>query len=606
MKQISLLCKFALVPLFSTLVFSQSSSQRYPCDSQIFCHGNLLHTVQMSGIFDDDKTFVDKPTLKPEAEVLAAFAKLGDNPTKDQIRSFVTQNFGDEDSLLKTADLKEWKESPRFLDTIKDKYIRGFADSVNKIWKDLIRVQDKSKLCEGCVTSMLDISGNFVVPGGRFREFYYWDTYFTLEGLLASELYQTSKDMIQVLLDTVSSYGFVPNGARKYYLNRSQPPLLAHMVELYYEKTKDIDFVINSLPILKKEYQYWTDNHLVKFKSKTRHGEKTFKMFNYNVKVDTPRPEGYAVDYHIVNNATSDPVAQRELYAELASGAESGHDYTARWASNPNLKSPKILSTMIVTKIIPSDLNAIMYNNERIIANLSRIASKTVKSAKLKYNLKLDTRFFDSQKNYSFKQIMHLLFDESTGLFMDYNIASDKHTEVKSLANVWPYWYLADKIKPKYMNRAFEWIENVMDKSPGGLPATLVDSGLQWDFPDVWPPLQYAVVKGIQLGADSIVKNNKEDAQKYRKLALKISNTMVGSSYCAWYRTGGSIPGVLDKLPNVKDNGHIFEKFNSTEFGNYAGGGEYTVQSGFGWTNGVIFWMLQQFGQEIAMPICPK
>lgn len=36
--------------------------------------------------------------------------------------------------------------------------------------------------------------------------------------------------LVSNLLDDVAMFGFVPNGGRLYYLNRSQPPLLADMV----------------------------------------------------------------------------------------------------------------------------------------------------------------------------------------------------------------------------------------------------------------------------------------------------------------------------------------------------------------------------------------
>ncbi|PVV00470.1 hypothetical protein BB560_005148, partial [Smittium megazygosporum] len=545
------------------------------------------------------------PTLKPEAEVLSAFESLGKNPTKDQLKEFVNSYFGDENSLLSPAPLAEWKANPKFFDGVSDKYIKGFASAVNTIWKDLVRVQNKTGLCDGCVTSMLDVDGEFVVPGGRFREFYYWDTYFTLEGLLASELFETSKGMIQILLNSVEKNGFVPNGARIYYLDRSQPPLLAHMVELYYRKTNDIEFVVKALPILIKEHQYWVDNHMIKFVFPSCN-DKTFDMFRYNVDVETPRPEGYAVDYYTVNNATSDLVKQKLLYAELAAGAESGHDYSARWASNTSAVSPEILYSLRVSETIPSDLNAIMYNNQRIIADLSRlISTSSAYSTSSKQYSDISDKF-NALKDETFRNIMFLLYDDKTGLFRDYSVDNSDFTNVISAANVWPYWYFADKVDQESMNKAFSFVAEVLSKNPGGFPSTFLDTGLQWDFPDVWPPHQYAIIKGLQLGANTARPSNSTQAAIYDKLAFDLSSTFVGTAYCTWYSTGGSIPGILDKIPGIVDNGHIFEKFNATSFGASAGGGEYTVQSGFGWTNGVLFWALENYGDKIVRPSCPS
>jgi len=69
-----------------------------------------------------------------------------------------------------------------------------------------------------------------VIPGGRFRESYYWDSYWIVLGLLACDMKETARGLVQNLLDDVANFGFVPNGGRIYYLNRSQPPLLSEMV----------------------------------------------------------------------------------------------------------------------------------------------------------------------------------------------------------------------------------------------------------------------------------------------------------------------------------------------------------------------------------------
>lgn len=44
-------------------------------------------------------------------------------------------------------------------------------------------------------------------------------------GLLRSQLYSYAEDLLVNFMDLVESYGFLPNGGRKYYLNRSQPPV---------------------------------------------------------------------------------------------------------------------------------------------------------------------------------------------------------------------------------------------------------------------------------------------------------------------------------------------------------------------------------------------
>ena len=42
-------------------------------------------------------------------------------------------------------------------------------------------------------TSLMFMEKPFIVPGGRFREMYYWDSYWTILGLLVSEMHDTVK-----------------------------------------------------------------------------------------------------------------------------------------------------------------------------------------------------------------------------------------------------------------------------------------------------------------------------------------------------------------------------------------------------------------------------
>jgi alpha,alpha-trehalase len=113
------------------------------------------------------------------------------------------------------AHLVDYEDSPDFLAYIQDPELRRFAHDVHRKWPKLGRTIRSDRLCDGCVSSALTARHPFVVPGGRFREFYYLDTYFTIEGLLISGMTQTAKGMIENMLDMVDLYGFVPNGARK-------------------------------------------------------------------------------------------------------------------------------------------------------------------------------------------------------------------------------------------------------------------------------------------------------------------------------------------------------------------------------------------------------
>ena len=92
---------------------------------------------------------------------------------------------------------------------------------------------------------------------------------------------------------------------------------------------------------------------------------------------------------------------------------------------------------------------------------------------------------------------------------------------------------------------------------PGGLVTTLCSTPQQWDSPNGWAPLQWFAVKGLtDYGFVS-------EAQAIMKNWLSMIEMRFAEDKC------------------------LLEKYNVCELVSRAGGGEYTVQQGFGWTNGV-------------------
>ncbi|KAJ2341807.1 hypothetical protein GGF43_006084, partial [Coemansia sp. RSA 2618] len=529
---------------------------RSPCDSQIYCQGDLLHTVQMARLFADDKTFVDKPTLKPESAVLAAFAQIGGiNATHEALEQFVAENFGTEGSELKPVDIGELATNPQFLSKVADPLVQAFGSTVHRYWSQLIRKQDLSSLCTGCATSMLPLTYHFVVPGGRFREVYYWDTYFALEGMLRSGLSQLAADNIRDLLGLVDRYGFVPNGARVYYLDRSQPPLLTLMVRLYYQFTNDVAFVREALPLLQREHAYWMRNHAVEVST----GKSVVRLNRYIVDTDVPRPEAYSDDYELAHNVSSSDAGRRaSVYADIASAAESGWDFSSRWVRDIHAPKDRLLQTIRTRQIVPVDLNAILYQVEEALSELGTL---------VRMDAPEDYQALASARKQAMDEVM---LDQGSGLYFDYVLEENRRSTEFAAAAVWPYWAFASDAQQSAS--AFAFIAHVLDANPGGIPSTLTSSGQQWDWPMAWPPLQYVAMQGALRSGQNAV-------------AARLAQSFVDSAFCAWYATGGSIPGVLEKLPNVTDSGHMFEKFDSAVVGREGGGGEYTVQAGFGWTN---------------------
>jgi alpha,alpha-trehalase len=199
--------------------------------------------------------------------------------------------------------------------------------------------------CKQNCTTILEVLDErvFVAPGGRFRECYYWDSFWIVKGLLQSRMLETAEAVIRSFMLVVQTYGYVPNGMRVYYLGRSQPPLLALMVSelantyrMEFQSLKAIELERDALPVLLKEHQFWMATH----SREVVINGKNFTVNFYNANTSTPRPESYKEDYLLTENMT---VQERSrLLKDIASAAESGWDFSTRWfADGKNLNATR-------------------------------------------------------------------------------------------------------------------------------------------------------------------------------------------------------------------------------------------------------------------------
>jgi alpha,alpha-trehalase len=123
---------------------------------------------------------------------------------------------------------------------------------IKNLWGALRREPDKK--IEG--SSLLPLPHPYIVPGGRFREIYYWDSYFTMLGLKESGQVDMIENMIKNFAYLIETYGHIPNGNRSYYIGRSQPPFFAAMVQLL-AAIKGDKVYVSFLPALAREYTFW-------------------------------------------------------------------------------------------------------------------------------------------------------------------------------------------------------------------------------------------------------------------------------------------------------------------------------------------------------------
>lgn len=383
-----------------------------------------------------------------------------------------------------------------------------------------------------------------MVPGGRFREIYYWDSYFTMLGLAESNHWDKVSDMVANFAYEIDSWGHIPNGNRTYYLSRSQPPFFAFMVELLAQHDGN-DALKKYLPQMLKEYSYWMEG--VETLQPGQQNKRVVKLDDGTIlnrywdDRDTPRPESWVEDIATAKSNPNRPAT--EIYRDLRSAAASGWDFSSRWMDNPNQ-----LGTLRTTSIVPVDLNALMFKMEKMIALASKAAGDDAKAAQ-----------YEDLANARQKGIEKHLWNDKEGWYADYDLKSHKVRNQLTAAALFPL-YVNAAAKDRAGKVATATQAHLLQ--PGGLATTSVKSGQQWDAPNGWAPLQWVAASGLQnYGQDNV--------------AMDVT-----------WRFLTNVQHTYDREKK------LVEKYDVSTTGTGGGGGEYPLQDGFGWTNGVTLKML--------------
>lgn len=350
---------------------------------------------------------------------------------------------------------------------ITDPSYRQWAKDLHLKWPTLCRRVSQKVLSDPERFSLLAVPNPFVVPGGRFREIYYWDSFFIIKGLLQSGMFSTARGMIENMGHLITHYGFIPNGNRVYYLNRSQPPLLTWALHAYYQATNDIEFVKTALVWLEKEMAFFTANKTV------QRPEWKAPLFRYHVIAAGPRPESYREDLESVEHV-ADLLEKCRLWGDIAAAAESGRDFSSRWFNMEGPMAGQMGSTR-TSQLLPVDLNAIICGNLRMFAELYDAVGQKEDAARAheQFRAMNDT-------------IHNVLWDEGEGCWLDYDLVRDCRLKIFQDTNFYPLYtgcthdgFDAKRIAD-YLTRA-----GVMD-FPGGIPSSLITTGQQWDYPNGW------------------------------------------------------------------------------------------------------------------------
>lgn len=485
-------------------------AQAAPPASPQQIYGPLFEAVQRDRLFPDGKSFADAVPKQDPATIVAAYRR--ESPQGAALRAFVLRHFEvPGEQAVERAPLRT--------------HIRA-------LWPQLTR----PALTSPAGSSALSLPAPYVVPGGRFREIYYWDSYFTMLGLKADGQQPLIESMLTDFESLVDRYGFIPNGTRTYYLGRSQPPYLALMVDL--SAATDPVSATRHLKALRAEHDFWMRgaNGLAGRAAARRvvRMPDGALLNRYWDDRPGPRDESWAEDVATARESNR-PAA--DIYRHLRAGAESGWDFSARW-----LDDPKRLSTIRTTDIVPVDLNSLLWTLERSIAR--RCARMGDRSC---------ARHYAAMAKARHRAIDRWLWQAGQGRYADWDRTTRAPTTILSAATLSP---LFAGLATRAQAEAVANTTRAQLLAPGGLRTTRIASGQQWDSPNGWAPLQWIAVEGLARTG-------------HIDLAREIARRWIGTVDAAY-----------------RDTGKMLEKYDVEER-RPGGGGEYALQDGFGWTNGV-------------------
>lgn len=494
--------------------------------SNAFLNSELFTAVQSSELFPDSKTFADAIPKLPFAEIENNWVKQS-RSAHFKLADFVAEHFNV--PLANNETLRP--------DTQQDA-----LNYIQAMWPKLHRHPDAQTH-----STLIPLPHSYVIPGGRFQEIYYWDSYFTALGLCHDGHHQWVLDMFLNFQYLLQDNGCIPNGNRDYYRGRTQPPIMALLLDLLLSNKTQLpavqqaDFLTKAVDSLEQEYRYWMQGADA-LSPQNRQNHRCVLMSDgavlnrYWDEHTGPRPESWREDLELASALPE--TVRSSCYTHIRAACESGWDFSSRWLAEPDK-----LETIRTADIVPVDLNCLLWQLETSLAHYSTLLAEEHKASQYKQAAQQRAR-----------AIQRWFWQESQGFYMDYAIVEDRASQVFSLAGVLPLFVgiattdqarqVANKLRGEFLNS-------------GGLVTTLTSTPQQWDSPNGWAPLQWFSVIAMENYGEQTLANEIMDA---------------------W-------------LGNVElclaTHGCMLEKYDVVQPGTVAGGGEYQVQTGFGWTNGV-------------------
>jgi alpha,alpha-trehalase len=480
-------------------------------------YGDLFSTVETSGLFEDSKVFADAIPRGHPSEILVAWDSQRRTPGFS-LRQFVREHFTLEPAVVSSLPATR----------------ADLCQHIAALWPVLMR----TLRAPAPGSSLLPLPFPAVVPGGRFREAYYWDSYFSLLGMRPGADNERIEGIVKNFAYLIDTYGHVPNGTRSYYLSRSQPPFFYEMVALSSRDDPAAAFA-RYLPQLRREHAFWMEGE-TQARPDAPHRRVVVladgaRLNRYWDDRAAPRDESYREDLALARTARR-PAG--EVYRNVRAAAESGWDFSSRWLSDA-----PALASIATTDIVPVDLNSLLFGLETAIRlGCARLADQACVDQ------------FVRRSSARRTAIDRYLWQGDSGVFDDYDWRRRRPTGRLSAATIYPLF--TGLAQPAQAKRVAHEVEVQLLK-PGGLATTPVATGQQWDLPNGWAPLQWIAVRGLR-------------AYGEEALARTIAQRWLAN---------------VDRV--YQASGRLVEKYDVIDLGRPGGGGEYRLQDGFGWTNGV-------------------
>lgn len=479
----------------------------------IFELGELFERVQMESVFSDSKTFVD---CIPRYSLSVIHDRYFEEKNKPgfSLKEFVLKYF--EVPAPATSDFHTGKNT-------------GIKEHISRLWDVLTKKTTENS------SSLIHLPKPFVVPGGRFRELFYWDSYFTMLGLQIDKRFDLIENMVENFAWLIDQYGYIPNGNRTYFLGRSQPPFLSLMVEMLYEKSGDA-ILKKYFPSLLKEHAFWMqgENQPDENNQRVVHLKDGLVLNHYWDAYDTPRPEAYKKDMmwvqHLQESAT--------FFRHERAACESGWDFSSRWLADNDR-----ITSMNTADLAPVDLNCLLCHLEKTIAGFAKKTNDDT----------LAEEFYAKAARRK-KAIDKYCWNEESGFYFDYDLREHRQNTKLTLAAAFPLFF--NLSSDRQAERVMRKLKSKFLKE-GGFVTTLITSGQQWDAPNGWAPLEWIAIKGLM-------------NYGYKDLAKEAARRWMHSNEIIFEKTG-----------------KLMEKYNVETKDIDAMPGTYPTQDGFGWTNGV-------------------